>query len=57
MGFQISATGIVIFLFCAFMANIARTEPKQPTLYAVFGISMLVGLAAIPIGLIIQIWQ
>ena len=57
MGLQIAITGVVIFVFCAFMAHLARTEPKQPGLFAVFGLTMLAGFAAIPIGLIIQIWH
>lgn len=56
MGGKIAATGLVVFFFCLIIGSIARQEPKQPGIYKTFGILMLIGLFAIPIGLIMGIW-
>jgi Na+/H+-dicarboxylate symporter len=57
MGLNIALTGLVLFLFGLFMANIAKTPPRQQVLFSLSSSLTLIGLAAIPTGLIIDIWS
>lgn len=57
MGFKIAATGLVVFVFFLFVASLAKEEPRQEGPYRVAGILMLLGFIAIPVGLIVGIWD
>lgn len=57
MGFSIALTGVVLALFGYGLGMFALSPPRQSELAAVCGVLMVVGVWAIPIGLIIQIWQ
>ena len=56
MGFSIALTGLVLFVFGLFMFDASKKHTKQP-LVTTWAYVSLIGLLAIPIGLIIQIWQ
>jgi len=57
MGDKMALTGLVVFVFCFLMARLAAHPPKQQGAYRIFVSIMMLGLFAIPIGLIIQIWS
>jgi len=57
MGFGIALTGLVMSVFGLLVGTFAIRPPKQMGLAAVCGALMIIGVWAIPIGLIIQIWQ
>ena len=57
MGLSIALTGVVLSLFGYGLGMFALSPPRQSELAAVCGFMMVVGVWAIPIGLIIQIWQ
>lgn len=57
MGFKIVATGFVVFITFYFLVNLSNKPPKNNRNFLFFGILMLAGLAAIPIGLIVQVWS
>lgn len=57
MGMKIAMTGLVVFCFFLFVGGLAKKEPRQDGLLRTAGLIMLVGLLAIPAGLIISIWE
>lgn len=57
MGYRIAITGFVVAAFFLFLGMIAKKPPEQRTLMGVFGILMLIGMAMIPVGVIIGIWE
>lgn len=57
MGFSIALTGVVLFMFGLIIGCLAWSPPRQLVIARFFGLIMLSGIFAIPIGLIIQIWQ
>lgn len=57
MGFSIALTGVVLFMFGLIIGCLAWSPPRQLGIARFFGLIMLSGIFAIPIGLIIQIWQ
>lgn len=56
MGANIFWTGVVLALFGLLVGMLANLPPKQIGLVRFFGAIMLIGIAIIPIGLIIHIW-
>jgi len=56
MGFSIALTGLVLFAFGIFMFDVAGKHSKKP-LITTWAYIALIGLLAMPVGLIIQIWQ
>lgn len=57
MGFSIALTGVVLFMFGLIIGCLAWSPPRQVGIARFFGLIMLSGVFAIPVGLIIQIWQ
>jgi hypothetical protein len=57
MGDKMALTGLVVFVFCLLMVKLSSMPPKQPVARRFFGCFMVLGLFAVPIGLIIQIWS
>jgi len=57
MGANIALTGLVLFMFGLLIGCIAWSPPRQLGVARFFGVIMLIGLFAMPVGLIIQIWQ
>jgi hypothetical protein len=57
MGLSIALTGVVLSLFGYGLGRFALSPPQQSELAAACGAMMVIGVWAIPIGLIIQIWQ
>ena len=57
MGANVAWTGLVLFLFGLVVGALAWSPPRQLGIARFFGLIMLAGMFAIPIGLIIQIWQ
>lgn len=54
MGWQISATAFIVLMMCFFVAPHSK---KQSTAYTISATIGCFAFLAIPIGLIIQIWQ
>lgn len=57
MGANVAWTGLVLFMFGLLIGGLAWSHPRQVGVARFFGLIMLTGMFAIPIGLIIQIWQ
>lgn len=55
MGFKITITGLIVFLFFSWMFFIAKRPPV--TVGAdLFSCVAVIGFFAIPVGLIVQVW-
>jgi vacuolar-type H+-ATPase subunit I/STV1 len=57
MGFSVALTGFVLFAFGMVFGTFCYAEPRNMPASRFFGVFVLIGLFAIPVGLIIQIWQ
>lgn len=57
MGLSVALTGFVLFVFGMLLGTFCYAEPRNMPAARFFGAFVLIGIFAIPIGLIIQIWQ
>lgn len=57
IGIKIALTGLVFFIFSMLMFGAARKPPENKRIGGFMALLGILSLAAMPIGLIIAIWE
>lgn len=57
IGIKMALTGLMMLVFCIWIYGLAKTPPVQQPLKELCAAGAILGLIAIPVGLLVAIWS